>query len=77
MTTRGMMLAVLCAGIIIGAVSMHFLLAIAGNLDPPAPPGPTMKTLDEVEPRIPIPGSATAAATFTISQPGSYYLTGD
>ncbi len=52
--------------------------APAGPIDPP--PGPvasTYKTLDEVEPRIPIsaertPGDATA--TFVLSEPGSYYL---
>ena len=42
------------------------------------PPGgmivPIMKTLDQVEPRIPIPGGAVP---FTISIPGSYYLTGN
>jgi len=50
----------------------------AGNLNPPAPPtSGTMKTLDQVEPRIPIPASATPTDVFTINQPGSYYLTGD
>lgn len=42
-----------------------------GGLTPPAgAPAPSMKTLDQVEPRVPI-----SAAGFTISQPGSYYLT--
>ncbi|MCU0231733.1 MAG: right-handed parallel beta-helix repeat-containing protein [Acidobacteria bacterium] len=52
--------------------------ALAGSLDPPAPPGPTMKTLLELEPRIPVewlPGSATAM--HVITAPGSYVLTGN
>jgi parallel beta-helix repeat protein len=65
----------------VGGIALVAGLTIAGPLDPPAGPvSPTYKTLAEVEPRIAVspantPGSATAV--FTISQPGSYYLTGD
>jgi hypothetical protein len=69
--------AVLFVGVIIGAVLVRFFPANAGDLDPSAPPGPTMKTLDEVEARIPIPGSSSPTGTFVITSPGSYYLTGD
>ena len=65
-------------------VSLTMLLgsnatALAGDINPPpGPVGPTMKTLVEVEPRTPVqslPGSATAL--HVISEPGSYYLTGN
>ncbi len=44
--------------------------AFGGPLDPPAPPGSTMKTLQQVEPRTPI-----SSVPFTITESGSYYFT--
>lgn len=58
--------------------------SIAGPLTPAVGPvGSTMKTMVEVEPRMAInsvntPGDADATpSTFKITQPGSYYLTGN
>lgn len=65
------------AGAIIAATG----LLIAGPLDPPAGQvSPTYKTLSDVEPRIAINSTNTpgdADSLFRISQPGSYYLTGN
>ena len=48
-----------------------------GSITPPAgPPVASMKTLDQVEARTAVQ-SLAAAAPYTISQPGSYYLTGN
>jgi hypothetical protein len=45
---------------------------------PPGAPGPTMKTLDQIEARTPIPSAAVGlVAPFVINQSGSYYLTGN
>ena len=43
-----------------------------GPLTPPGSPGETMKSLSQIEPRTPI-----ESLPFTISTPGSYYLTGN
>ena len=74
------------------AAAFHFLLVSyslgQGSLTPPGPPGPTMKSLTEVdthiadagEKRIPIDAAHTAGDqnnTFIIKQSGSYYLTGN
>jgi len=47
----------------------------AGDLEPWAPPAPTFKSLQVIEPRQVIWGEQlTAEGPFVISQPGSYYL---
>jgi parallel beta-helix repeat protein len=45
-----------------------------GGLTPPGAPAPTMKTLDQIEPRMPLAGGTTP---IIVSQSGSYYLTGN
>ena len=64
---------------LIQSAAMAFLLATVtcqqttfaqGSLTPPGAPAPTMKTLEQIEPRIPI-----SSLPYSISQPGSYYLT--
>lgn len=63
------------SGIVSGWIGMGVGLVSAtvfaqGSLTPPGPPAPLMKTLHEVEPRIPVTN-----LPFTISRPGSYYVT--
>jgi hypothetical protein len=64
---------------VLGAV-LFPTFALAGPLDPPGGPvAPTMKTLQEIEPRQSIdftntPGDGTSL--FKIASAGSYYLTG-
>lgn len=71
-------------GLFVGAgVGIALLIAStsrAGDLDPPLGPLlPTMKTLEQAEPRVPIGPDTTpgdADSIYRIAQPGSYYLTG-
>ncbi len=62
----------------VGVFLFYFLLPTSafpqGSLTPPGPPAPTMKSLDQVEARTPIPGGT---APVPINSPGSYYLTGN
>jgi parallel beta-helix repeat protein len=58
--------------IIMIAIFVVCSLAHAGDLEPDTAPAPTMKTLQEVEPRKPI-----SSLPYTIDTSGSYYLTSD
>lgn len=66
--------------VIVTSFAQLALVQGQGPLTPSGPPGPTMRTLDEIEPRTPLnqtntPGDATCV--FKITQPGSYILTGN
>lgn len=64
--------------VVVACAAIFSLSAAAGDLNPTGPPDSSMTTLDEMEPRIPVQSlSGTKSALFVISQPGSYYLTGN
>jgi hypothetical protein len=59
--------------------SLYFQVGIGyaqGDLTPTSAPAPMMKTLAQIEPRISVQ-SLGAAPPYTITQAGSYYLTGN
>ncbi len=67
---------ILCAGVVSTA------LAQGGGLTPPGPPGATMLSLSEMEPRTPLVNGAPGVTidpggTIIIARSGSYYLTGN
>lgn len=70
-----------CALVALAGMALAVCSASGGDLNPPLGPlGPTMKTLQQVEPRIEINPTSTpgdADSTFRISAPGNYYLTRD
>ena len=72
-------------GIHFSLILLSFLAAdgvlAQGSLTPPGVPAPTMKTLEQIEPRIDLQNAPASAVTTTdanfhyiITQPGSYYL---
>ena len=62
-------LPILCLALLFAGTAEE-ILAQGSLTPPPGEPAPTMKTLDQTEPRTPI-----SSVPFTITQPGSYYLT--
>jgi hypothetical protein len=69
-----LVLLVLMAGAIIAILATR---ASGGPLDPPGPPSAT-GTLTQIEPRMPIPPVGwNGTFPITVSQPGSYFLTGN
>ncbi|HMP77670.1 MAG TPA: right-handed parallel beta-helix repeat-containing protein [Kiritimatiellia bacterium] len=58
---------------LVGVLSLllNVVASAQGPLDPPGSPSPSMKSLAEIEPR-----TAITSLPFTVTNPGSYYLTG-
>lgn len=56
--------------LVFGVLPQLSMTYAQGNLAPPGPPAPTMKSLDQIEPRTPI-----SSLPYTISLPGPYYVT--
>ena len=74
METRRKSAKVVASVLALAGLVAFSVMGYAGSLAPSAPPAPTMKTLDEVEPRVPIHASDLP---LTITESNSYYLVED
>ena len=74
METKQKRTKVLVSLLALAGLLVFSMFTMAGDLEPPGAPGSTMKTLDEVEPRIPI---SQSDIPLTINESGSYYFTED
>jgi len=66
----------LAAALLLSAFCLPLSVFAQGSLTPPGAPAVGMKSLNQIEPRIPIQ-SLGAAPPYMITQAGSYFLTGN